>query len=519
MTGVAWIAAFIQWCIGTPPSVYLDDGTALFEGPPSEVDIIFCTVSPNSEPQGITWHSNLGRPSELIASYEGIKNGPRKWTGMLPIESYGRWLLQELDLDKGVILGVVNEVLPYVMKQITALLRLSGTHLGAYTTEPLPGNWVRALPAEENIAELCLNPWPRDHAIAAILSRMLNSNGPENLLEIPKGTSVMDLPLLKECFPKDVEGQCQCLGCIPTEESSDDETRECQRKAFVRNLSIYAFNVLLLSLFQFSENLLIDANQACRTRHEISSILETGQPVSCHYSYILKAALVLLGHDLLRRAEATQWMISCYRGQAVYPRLFETQNPYESGYLTLCWAPGLLRHEQETYSLGIGSTGFVSSRQSNKNMEQKEIVTMSRNMFFGYNTIWRVAAGDDVLVLDFGIENSGADQRYSMVSPVLTLTGLVFTLIPRRCSHPANAQLPKPDPLAIYNTFPSGFTTPYLGEDPRTISVIPVDGNDRLRLYALASYASYGPLVLRKETCLACCLAFARKVNSRVVIC
>jgi len=512
MTGVAWIAAFIQWCIGTPPSVYLDDGTALFEAP-GKVDIIFCSVSPSSVPQGIIGHANLGRPSELIALYEGNKNWPRKWIGMLPVESYGPWLLRELNLDKGVILGVVNEVLPYVLKQLTTLLRISDILLGPSATETSPGDLIQPFPAEEGIAELLSYPWPRDHAIAAVLSRMLNSNGPVCLLEIPRGTSIMDLPLLKDFFPKDIAGQCRCSGCISTGESPFDR-RECQSEAFVRNLSIYAFNVLLLSLFQFSENLLVNANQLLKTNTKIVSALKTGQPVFYGFRGILEAARVLVGHDIPRDRAEGHWVMSCYRGQAVYPRLFETQNPYENGYLTLCWAPGLLRYEQDTYSLGVGSR--IGSRQ---NIEQKEIVTMSHNMFPGYDTIWRVAAGDGVLILDFGIGKSGPDQKYSMISPFFMVIGLVFTFIPKPCPHPANAELPNRDPLVIYSTFPSGSKTSHLGEDARIISVVPVDGNNRLRMYALASYAFCGPLVLKKETCLACCVAFARRINSRVVIC
>lgn len=517
MTGVAWLAAFIRWCIGTPPSVYLDDGTALFEGPPSRVILVFCGVNPGPNPQGIAVHIDLGRPSELITPYEGSETWHGQWVGMLRIESYGQWLLGELDLDKGLVLGIVNEVLPYVMKEVVTLLHLSSADMDAAATRTLPEDLSQSFPAGDGTAELVPFPWPKDHVIEAMLSRLLNSNGPVHLLEIPKGTTVMDLPLLKEHFPTDITGQCRCAGCVTAQEPSVDNRSICKRKNFIHSLSTFAGIVLLLSLFQFPENLLVNANQPSETKNMVGLILDTGQPVSCHFSYILKAALRLVGHDM---TETKHWVISCYRGQAVYPRLFETQNPYESGYLTLCWAPGLLRHERDTYSHGVGFGDYsAESHPRSELIENNEIATMPTNMYSGYQTVWRVSPGDNILQINLGIDRINDLPKYGIIAPVTVITGLISALVIGRCAHAAKAKLASLDPLVRYTKLPPFSTSPHLDENPQAINVVPVDGNNGLRMYALGCYASQGRVVLRKDACMACCLELARKIGSRVVIC
>jgi len=63
-----WVIAFTRWCLGIPPSVYLDDGTPVIEQPNSKATVIIRT--PANEKDGILVVS-IGNPENLLAGDSG----------------------------------------------------------------------------------------------------------------------------------------------------------------------------------------------------------------------------------------------------------------------------------------------------------------------------------------------------------------------------------------------------------------------------------------------------------------
>lgn len=132
---------------------------------------------------------------------------------------------------------------------------------------------------------------------------------------------------------------------------------------FFEDLASFAADVLALSLFDNSANLLVhfnhqqsgrhvDATQRSQLRTAIGIILQRGVRQSIGISHLLDWALSLIGHDVHDDLQKAGWVISNFYGQVVYPKLYETQSLQKRGFLTLSWAPGQLFYNGNIYKRG-----------------------------------------------------------------------------------------------------------------------------------------------------------------------
>ena len=454
----------------------------------------------------ITVYRNMETISEVIADAQHLQEA-HNWIGMLTIECYGQMLMRALrPYDP---LGVIDQVLPYLLKQVLALLRPSDA-------------------VADVVAGMSRHPWPKDYIVSDMMSRMLGSTESVALLDVPSGTTVMDLPFLKKSLDV-LEDMCRCENCdkIPFAESS---FIPCEKKGLVNAISTFALRVLVLSLFENPDEMLVVyshlsvSGQHSMVANHIYQIMQTGRPINCSPDEVMVNAFLLLDQN---RIIGHDWVIHSHKGQTVYPRLFETQDPYEHGYMTLRWAPGIICFAGETYAHGSGRA-YSPTIQVNEKKEH-EMVSIPRNLFPNERLIWKVTPGDRIIYIHVAKTESNVQR-----APRKMLLGLASSLILRRCAHVAQSPLDEPDSLSRYATHLVNQNPPDMDKDPRIINVVPVDGNNGLRLFALAGYApshemiaswapstgeSYGPIVLRKDACMACCLAFARKIKSRVIIC
>ena len=499
-----------------PPSIYLDNGTPVLEDSNSPVVVICMSIDAgySVENPGITIHRDMGTVSELITDEQYLsKSFP--WSGMVSVENYGVLLFQELRFSESLD---VENVLRYLLKQILTLLHLSRPiNISIAGKRELHQFW-RAFPTED-FSEMVPCPWPREFVISDILSRMLGSTESPKLLDMPTGTEFMDLPSLKRSLGE-LQQKCRCPLC---DRNTIHKDMRCWKEDRIQSISIFAAHVMLLSLFQDSEKLLVHSikygiHKPAGLVTSIRQIMQTGQPTSCPLDDVLIPALTLVNHDVSVIREENSWAISCYKGQAVYPRLFETQNPYEDGYMTLCWAPGSIYYDGQTYPRGVGSHLFPLFKIEIGGGKAHEKVRLPRNSHPNHRLVWNVTPDDGVLLIDIAMSEYNNAQR----SPINLLRGLTPTFILRRCSHAANSELDEPDPLSRYAPHLININPPDMVDDPNIINVVPVDGNNGLRMYALSGYQlaeDGGPIVLRKDACMACCLKLARKIGSRVVVC
>ena len=99
-------------------------------------------------------------------------------------------------------------------------------------------------------------------------------------------------------------------------------------------------------------------NEIRTLENVISSILtqDRSKPVICQISGLLHHALGLIGHDVDYDVRAKAWVVSSFRGQVAYPKIFETHFLEKRGYLTISWAPRLLQYDSERHSKGVSET-------------------------------------------------------------------------------------------------------------------------------------------------------------------
>jgi hypothetical protein len=70
----------------------------------------------------------------------------------------------------------------------------------------------------------------------------------------------------------------------------------------------------------------------------------------------------LVGHKVTDDVKESRWVMSCFKGQAIYQHLYESSRYDKQGYLTLAWSSGLLRYRWEVYTRVIGGMETAHSR-------------------------------------------------------------------------------------------------------------------------------------------------------------
>jgi hypothetical protein len=513
-----WVVAFTKWCLGIPPSIYLEDGTPLLEQPAARVTVIASKNTEDCPGIEIMIHQGVETPADLIVS----SLGSNSFLGMLSIKCYGQWLRQEYDLGAGSGCEAIAQALPYALKQVVTLLQLSQYKEFNYSL--LFSEWHQIqFHASKQIAKdvlrLAANPFAKDSFISATLSRILDSTEPSQLHSLKEGILIGDLPAVVSHLQY-LKRHCTCLSCDSLGATSYEI---CEAEQFFFHLAYLVADVLALSLFDGPETPLVYLNH-CRSGSDsflmaILSILTKGLPSMCEITEVLQWALTLVGHNVMEDVQKGKWVISCYKGQTIYPKLFETQRLEKRGYLTLSWAPGLLRYDGEAYPRGVGVVNSTSTRDPVTSRPQNT-VTIPLNLLPEYRLVWRIARQDAFLEINLGLEDSSKKYSHVLHPPFHVLTNMASILMLEACPHDAKCSLRNPDWFCAYTgPFSPMAIGPDLEDNDGKVGLVAVDGNDGLRMFALSAYPPPFPFVLRQNSCLSCCLDICRRSSYPVVIC
>ncbi|KAL6904432.1 hypothetical protein GGI43DRAFT_421780 [Trichoderma evansii] len=452
-----WVISFARWCLGAPPSIYLGDGTPLLEQAELKVDIIVNTESTGYDQSFlVTIHHNIGDPETLIAPGNG-----KRWGGMTTIESYGQWILNEYSLDQGEAFRALQQCLPYAAKEYLDQCR--------FTSRKAHQQIITRKSRERDskvIEELHTVPFGTDSSVADILSRMLNGGGWETTrntsLELKKldpGVRLTDLPLLK-LHLKSLRNDCSCQACAGTA-SGLVWSGNCLKDQFLYNAALFLCDALALSLFHLSDNLLvlIDSRRDRRRQDFHTSVYSifTHQAVgysatsdlvdACKIESLVDWALTLVGHDVGTQLSTTSWAMSCFKGQAVYPTIFDTYRVKQRGYLALSWQPGILQFNGEKYE--IVSSNMGSSQPpppADPSLSSKEVLR-PLNLYPEYKLKWRVEVHDGFLNLGIYLEGSSVEI---IRNPLEAICGLSSSLVADSCSHNRDAKLDSADKFCAY---------------------------------------------------------------------
>lgn len=517
-----WVIAFTRWCLGAPPSVYLQDGTPIIEQPDLSVDIIINTGHTEDDQNFVvTIYHDIGDPENLIATNSG-----KPWAGMTTIENYGQWMLKEYNLDQVQAFRALQQCLPYAAKEYLNQCRFTASkaHQAPITRNSRQRD-------EKVVEEYRTVPFGSDSSVAEMICRMLNVEKEGTSFELEKleaGVRITDLPLVK-LHLKSLRNDCLCQACADRSSERHDISAwrgGCLKDQFLYDAALFLSDALALSLFHLSDNLLVRIENGRDRRRDdyhttVFSIFthqSVGYSISsdikepCKIEALLDWALTLIGHDVGTEVSTSRWAMSCFKGQAAYPTIFDTRRMKKRGYLRLSWLPGILQFQSEKYEV----VKSEKERQnppppSSKVLSSREVIR-PLNLFPNYRLKWRVEAKDGFLNLGVYLEGPSVDI---IRNPTEAISALACSLVFERCKHAnRDAELESPDQFC-------GYTSPLMPNEylRNKTRIVAVDGADDLRFYALTEVGRDTiPAVVRIDSCLDCSLDVCRSVNSSVLI-
>lgn len=104
-----------------------------------------------------------------------------------------------------------------------------------------------------------------------------------------------------------------------------------------------------------SDDLLVSTQSINRHLNEFTNIIQgilmLKSPEICGTVKVIDTALCLVGHMFSGGHRSNTWIMSCEKGQANWPAIYEaTQIPRNGAYLRLFWQRGNLLYGQDTYT-------------------------------------------------------------------------------------------------------------------------------------------------------------------------
>ena len=433
------------------------------------------------------------------------------FTGMANVEDYGRWSLSGLGLDAGSAKEALLQALPLAIKQILQILRFGDEH-DPRTTD----SSARFRP---DFKVLLLSPFPEEHVIAQAASRYLSSSDAITL------SSSMPVFLPVGCLPAVIlhldvlRGECSCANCNA---ASFQRFRKCTVEKFYIGLTFVCADILALSLFG-AEIPLLHVKWRWNGNTEfitaINSIISTRESDpydSCIKPFdLLNYALALTGSGIDERNQRKHgWIMSSFKGQVMYPVLYETLCYEKRGYLTLNCLPGRIRYNGEVYTQVYGRP-YRFDLNDLKDLSGPA-VKGPRNLIPDMRIVWLLQQADDVLEASLSLKSLDDEYSRFIREPTGILLNIGSSFLLEACAHDPDAMLEAPDKFCVFTSplFPVPDETERDGIP--VIGVVAINGSDDMRSLSLASFD--GPVVLRKKACLSCCLDVCRRAGCSVVV-
>lgn len=302
----------------------------------------------------------------------------------------------------------------------------------------------------EELAHIAGILFERDSVLSSALSEFKGVEITTPLPILSKGTLVSDLPLMK-LYLDSVKSECWCAECSGP---SEPHYTTCMWKGALISFSSIVADVLALSLLDCTEPILVyikgrfGSQKRCAFDETVYDVLAEGKSTLCGVERVVDWALDLIGHDVSSEV-AENWVMSSYRDQTFYPRLFETEILERNGVLVLSGAPRVLRHD------GQVSKKATAARRERRITFRNLDSIMSRllgvpvtgllNLLQGHRIKWQATMEEDGLQVS--LLSTAAPATYN---PFAVLCAAVQSLYVEACPHAPDAVLTEPDRWATY---------------------------------------------------------------------
>ncbi len=507
-----WVLAFAQWCV-EPPSL-LVGGKEVLEQPRSRLRVVISGDADDiGKPFGVTIHHQLQDLTQLLGPpSQNLK------TGMVTVESYRRWLLQELGFGEG-MLRLLREALEHAIPLV--LRKMVCPRFARLAQDANSRPW---LGSTDNSGDSCrLSPLPSTHTIADTCAAFLGLKDPIRFVSSTDCMLVAELPLVKLHLGALAEKcpcgrQCRKISTRYTRTASNGPW--CAKEEFFRSLSFIIMDIFALTLFNSASpplvRLSLGRENGSAMRNKISNLIRSGDPEDFDDMELIEWARSMAGHTFDN--EDRSLIITSSKGQVIYPIVLDTFHIEKQGYLKLCCLPGVLRYNDDIYDVVSHpdpDTFDVQRHASDYLRGFPQKVCRPLNLFRGFRVSWKISVRDNKelhagLTLRSETNNPAAIE----LDPLMLLFSLRDTLLVESCSHDQHAPLMSEDKFTSYS---SPWDEHNEASDTTSqVDVVAVDGADDLRCFALAYSGTLA--VLRRNSCLACCLNVCRHNDVHVLI-
>jgi hypothetical protein len=504
-----WILAFAQWCLDVPPSVCVDGiASAVREQPQSRVNLIISNDI--NKPLKIVIHHQLEDITQLLepASRHLV-------SGMVTVDSYYPWLFQQLGFTGDALFRLLRQTLEHAIPQVLSAMKCGRfTRLGRTTTSE------HLLGSIDNSIDTCyLSPLPNINIIAQGYAKALALDGPVQFINLQQGILIADLPLVSRHLEVLIE-KCPCEECCEATQRHVESMSNkdfCYKQSFFRSIGFIIAEIFVLSLFESSTPVLVRLSLERQgglpaLDHSIAQVIKSGNSQNFDDMDLLDWARSMVGHVF--EEEDRSLLLTSGKGQVIYPVVFDTFYIEKQGYLKLYCLPGILRYQNDTYNVVSSADDTENAEYPNSNLSSYPKVFQPLNLFKEFILSWKISIQEnkELHIKLMLCSNSNTSFRVE-TDPLVILLSLRDTLLLERCPHNRRAQLIKVDRFSSY-------TSPWCqGEEASDstsqVSVVPVDGADDLRCFAIALQDSS---VLRRNSCLLCSLNLCRDTNIHSLI-
>ena len=423
---------------------------------------------------------------------------------MVEFPTFARCSIERQRLHDEIGRRALLQALPYALSQVRDLCSCGGNSSNRPKVESL------------RIHEF--KPFPEDIRISNVMTRYLSLQGPAPLKKLDEGVLVADLPLVNLW----AEAEQSYLELEPKHE-------------FVTRLSYIVADILALALFDdsldhmmlyYPKSYDLPGNQAIEWVSHIRDVLLDGRPRLCPTIAILSWALQMINHEVLADVQSHDWVASSFRGQVVFPQIFETHSLGSEGFLKLVCIPGVL-------ASGSGNTRRVSRVKcfparfttSPQNF-RTDVVSRCLNLFPTEKIQWRTSMEADCLSVGIGWTNA-----LTSLKPFDLLRAFSHACMLRSCPHRLDEEIDRTNRSELRFLLP--------GENVRLVSarfeddskrdkigVYPVAKDDGLRLLSFCSTVYFQEeenmtqceAVVNENACLMCLVKVCNLWNCQQLV-
>lgn len=501
----AWLLAFVEWCLGIPPNIVLENGRPLLTR-----DVQSNVVATLFLDEG-HYNGNRQLSIEVLHSVHGPrefwKGSPyseMSWSGHISIANYGRRTLLYQGLTDTSNYTVVSLAVAYILYCLQEKVLSPGisVEFSQYQTQ--------SLPAKLQIQATYLKYMGKE--MPPGLDRLMVDCRPVSELSIVSAELVA------------LQTRCPCRLCS----GDPSKSGQCLKKNFWGAILDISADILALALLENGDQPDTMINTAgpmhpARELFKARDVLDViaslpSQFVEVDPVMIFQRALMLFGIPIDEREDMDDrsgYLACSASGQVLYLSVLDAPRLDGCNMLQIKHFSGQLQYRNDKYASVRGRSTPVRL----PTMPREHVRTVCNLMSEDdRKLIWAVGRETNRLTLSTSLRSSTADPFHAILNHRSALYA-------HSCSHQPMKALDAPDDGAKYVIPGPDYLSKWpidSSGSPRSsgleTQVVAVAGNDAQRFFALAYAGVSTKVVIRINACLECCLSLCRRAGYDAII-